>query len=156
MTPKCRTKPRRTANNKGTHPFKSKPTAAWSRQSAKYIGLRVNRYGPPFTIVSEGRSGRTFVPASFITRSAQMASEAKIRPIAKDRGYLITRTGHAKCKRVLAATHPTKMSGGQPIMLGWSASCFDSTDSLLKILGLTTGKTRNKLAERYDTPPFLL
>src|SRR5881398_992157 len=63
-----------TTNSSVIQSFRKKPSATCSKQSAKYIGLRVRRYGPPRTIVNAGSAGFTFVPAFFIVTTADNAS----------------------------------------------------------------------------------
>src|SRR5213592_5079372 len=63
-----------TTNSSVIQSFRKKPSATCSKQSARYIGLRVKRYGPPRTIVNAGSAGFTFVPAFFIVTRADNAS----------------------------------------------------------------------------------
>src|SRR6266513_2478440 len=69
-------KARGATNSSVIQSFRKNPSATCSKQSARYIGLRVKRNGPLRTIVTAGLDGLTFVPAAFIATSALITALA--------------------------------------------------------------------------------
>src|SRR6266576_2749011 len=99
-------KARGTTNSSVIQSFRKNPSATCSKQSARYIGLRVKRNGPLRTIVNAGLDGLTFVPAAFIATWADPASV----------GAKMTRT----------IPHTSQINGGNAITPGLSDDVSDS------------------------------
>src|SRR5262249_15596185 len=102
-----------------------KATPIWSKVSARYIGLRVKRYGPPRTIVVVGSDGLTFVPAAFISRNAEIARIGAIMKHAMPMRIEIARGKNdigipmtKKCASKLTTTVTAQINGGNANTLG--------------------------------------
>src|SRR5438132_2092134 len=118
-------------NKSVSQSFRKKPSATCSKQSARYIGLRVKRNGPPRTIVNAGLAGATFVPAAFIvTRDHNASVGARMMraiPQTREMPYLIIGSWiRRKCTRVLITACASQMNGGKAITPGLSDDVFNS------------------------------
>src|SRR6266849_105128 len=120
-----------TTNSNVIQSLRKKPSATCSKQSARYIGLRVKRNGPPRTIVNAGLAGSTFVPAAFIVTRADNASVgarmARAIPQTTQMPYLVIGSWiRRKCTRVLMTASANQMNGGKAMTPGLSDDVFNS------------------------------
>src|SRR5438105_13171003 len=137
MTPYCRIKASGTTNKSVSQSFRKKPNATCSKQSARYIGLRVERNGPPRTIVNAGLAGPTFVPAAFIVTRAHNASVGarmmRAIPQTREMPYLIIGSWiRRKWTRVLITACASQMNGGKAITPGLSDDVFNSASGAVE------------------------
>src|SRR5204862_3678786 len=120
-----------TTNSSVIQSFRKKPSATCSKQSARYIGLRVKRNGPPRTIVHAGLAGATFVPAAFIVTRAHNASVGarmtRAIPQTRQMPYLMIGSWiKKKCTSALITALASQMNGGKAMTLGLSGDVFNS------------------------------
>src|ERR1043166_3965447 len=124
-TPKCRTSASGITNKSVIQSFRKKPSATCNKQSARYIGFRVKRNGPPRTIVNAGLAGSTFVLAVFIVTRADNASVGArmSTTIPQTRQILYRMIGSwitKKCTSALITAPTSQINGGKAMTPGLS------------------------------------
>jgi len=104
----------------------AKPTTMSAIET--YMGLRVNRYGPPLTIRSDGCRGSTFVPAFPKVRTAHTmcatARSMKRTPIGTSYSSGMNGIGKNQSTMNPAIMPPRKINGGSAITFGESSLLF--------------------------------